>query len=190
MLAIAWNTFLNAVHHDIWLCCVSVPVLVARFSTNISWHTKYIRNIWYIFPKFYEVLCLSFLTPGMPHKACYLEFLVFWRQAIVACPIESTDFVVFLALNDFLNIAKSHINTFLFKVLVAFFWCMDGLYIILIIKACGIRIEPCRLDDTLEKLFRMNHWWNPGQSASHRSSSESNLALKSSGSMASAIPYS
>ena len=28
---------------------------------------------------------------------------------------------------------------------------MDGLYIILIIKACRIRIEPCRLDDTLEK---------------------------------------
>ena len=180
MLTIAWNSFLNVVRHDVWLCCVSVPVLVARFSTNISWHTKYIRNIWYIFPKFSEVLCLPFLTPGMPHTACYLEFLVFWRQAIVACPIESTDFVVFLALNDFLNIAKSHLNTFPFKVLVAFFWCMDGLYIILIIKACGIRIEPCRLDDTLEKLFRMNHW----------SSSESNLALKSSGSMASAIPYS
>ena len=28
---------------------------------------------------------------------------------------------------------------------------MDGLYIILIIKACRIRIEPCRLDDTFEK---------------------------------------
>ena len=45
---------------------------------------------------------------------CYLEFSVFWRQKIVACPIERTDFVLFLALNDFLNIAKSYLNTFLF----------------------------------------------------------------------------
>ena len=132
-------------------CCVSVPVLVARFSANISWHTKCIRNIWYVFPKFSEVICLAFLTPAVPHMACYFEFSVFWRQAIVACPIESMDFVIFLTLHDFLNIAKSHLHTFLFKVLVAFFWCMDGLYIILIIKTCRIRIEPCRLDDTFEK---------------------------------------
>ena len=151
MLAISWSVFLNAVHHDISLCCVSVPVFVARFLTSISWDTKCIENIWYIFPKFSEVICLPFLTPGVLHMTCYLEFLVFWRQAIVTCSIESAHFVVFLALNDFLNIAKSHLNTFLFKVLVAFFWCMDGLYIILIIKACRIRIEPCRLDDTFEK---------------------------------------
>ena len=43
--------------------------------------------------------------------ACYLEFPVFWRQTIVACPIESTDFTIFLALNDFLNVAKSYHNT-------------------------------------------------------------------------------
>ena len=181
MLAIAWSAFLNVVHLDIWLCCLSVPVLVVRFLTSISWHTTCIRNIWYVFLKFSEVICLPFPTPGVPHMACYLEFSVFWRRAIVACPIESTDFVVFLALNDFLNIAKSHLNTFLFKVLVAFFWCMDGLYIILIIKACRIRTEPCSADwMTLSKnrdfLFWTNHWWNPGQSASHRSSSESNLA--------------
>ena len=66
------------------------------------------------------------------------------------------DFVIFLVLNDFLNIAKSHLNTFFFKVLVAFFWCMDGLYIIifyiiLIIKSSGVWIEPCRLDGAFEE---------------------------------------
>ena len=82
--------------------------------------------------------------------ACHLKFLVFQRQAIVACPIESMDFVIFLALNDFLNVATSHLNTFFFKVLAAFFCNMDGFYIILI-KACRIRIEPCRLDDAFEE---------------------------------------
>ena len=82
---------------------------------------------------------------------CYLEFRVFRRQTIVAWPIESTDLVIFLALNDFLNVAKSHLNTFLFKVLVVFFCCMDGIYIILIIKARRIRIESCRLNDTFEE---------------------------------------
>ena len=151
MLDIAWSAFLNAVYHDIWLCCVSIPALVAGFSTSISWHTKCIGNIWYAFPKFSKVICLPFLTPGVPHMACYLEFPVFQRQAIVACPIESTDFVIFLALNDFLNVTKSHLNTFFFKVLVAFFWCMNRLYIILIIKVRRIRIEPCRLDDAFKE---------------------------------------
>ena len=104
-----------------YLTVVFLSVLVARFSANISWHTKCIRNIWYVFPKFSEVICLAFLTPAVPHMACYFEFSVFCRQAIVACPIESMDFVIFLALHDFLNIAKSHLYTFLFKVLVAFF---------------------------------------------------------------------
>ena len=112
MLAISWSAFLNAVYHNIWLCYVSVPVLVAKFSTSISWHTKCIRNIWYVFPKFSEVICLPFLTPGVPHMACYLEFPIFQRFLEFACPIESMDFVIFLTLNDFLNIAKSHLNTF------------------------------------------------------------------------------
>ena len=86
----------------------------------------------------------------MLYNAGYCLKCFAWH-AIVACSIESARFVVFLALNDFLNIAKSHLNTFLFKVLLALFWCMDELYIILIIKACRIRIEPCRLDDTFEK---------------------------------------
>ena len=192
MLAIASSIFLNAVYHDIWLCCASVPVLVAGALTSISLHTKCIGNIWHIFPKLPEVICLPFLTPGVPRMACYLEFPVFQRQAIVAWSIENTDFVIFLLLNDFLNVGNSYLSTFFFKVLVAFFWCMDGLYITLIIKARRIRIEPCRLDDAFDeqKLFPTNHWWNPGQCASHRSSSESNLALKSSGSIASTIPYS
>ena len=112
MLAISWSAFLNVVYHDIWLCYVSVPVLVAKFSTSISWHTKCIRNIWYVFPKFSEVICLPFLTPGVQHMACYLEFPIFQRFLEFACPIESTDFVISLTLNDFLNIAKSHLNTF------------------------------------------------------------------------------
>ena len=112
---------------------------------------KCIRHIWYVFLTFSELICLPFLTPVVPHMACYLEFLVFGRQAIVTCHIESTDFVIFLALIDFRTFAKSHVNTFFFKVLVAFFWCIDGLYIILIIKACRIWIEPCRLDDTFKE---------------------------------------
>ena len=56
-----------------------------------------------------------------------------------------------MILNDFLNVAKSNLNTFFFKVLVALFSWMDGLYINLVIKACGIQIEPCRLDDSLEE---------------------------------------
>ena len=121
MLAIASSVFLNSVYHDIWFCCASVPVLVAGVLTSISWHTKCIENIWHIFPKFSEVICLPFLTPGVLHMACYLQFPVFQRQAIVACSIENTDFVIFLALNDFLNVGKSHLSTFFFKVLVAFF---------------------------------------------------------------------
>ena len=148
MLPIAWSAFVSAVYYNIWLCCVSVPVLVAKYLTSISWHMKCIGNIWYIFPKFSEVICFLFLTLLVPRMACYLEFPVFRRQAIVVCPI---DFVVFLALNDFLNVANGHLKTFFFKVLVAFFWCMDGLFIILIIKARRIRIEPCRLDDAFEE---------------------------------------
>ena len=84
-------------------------------------YRKYCGNIWYVFPKFSEVICLPFLTLGVPHMACYLEFLVFRRQAIVAYPIESMNFVIFLARNDFLNVSKSHLNSFFLKVLVAFF---------------------------------------------------------------------
>ena len=116
---------------------------------------------WYIFPIFFEVVCLPFLTPGVLNIACHLEFPVFRRQTIVAFLIESTDFVIFFALNDFLDVAKSHFNTFFFKVLVAFFCRMSGLYIILIIKAHRIRTEPCRLDDTFQNrdfLFRTKHW--------------------------------
>ena len=80
MLAIAWSAFLNAVYHDICLCCVSVLVLIAEFSTSISWQTKFIGNIRYVFPKFSEVICLPFLTPGVPHMACHLEFPVSWDQ--------------------------------------------------------------------------------------------------------------
>ena len=151
ILAITWSAFLSVVYHDIWICCVSVPVLVAGFLTSLSWHAKCIRIIWYVFPTFSEVICLPFLSSGVPHLTCYLEFRVFRRQTIVAWPIESTDLVIFLALNDFLNVAKSHLNTFLFKVLVVFFCCMDGIYIILIIKAGRIRIESCRLNDTFEE---------------------------------------
>ena len=82
---------------------------------------------------------------------CYLEFLVLERQTIVAYPTESTDFVIFLGLNDFLNAAKGDHNTFFFKVLVAFFCRIDGLYIIMIIKVHRIRTEPCRLDDAFEE---------------------------------------
>ena len=104
MLAIAWSAFLNAVYHDVWLCCISVYVLVAGFSTSISWYTESIKNIWYIFHNFSEVICLSFRVSEVPHKACYLKFLVFRRQAIASCRIESTFFsVIFLALNDFLK---------------------------------------------------------------------------------------
>ena len=51
------------------------------------------------------------------------------------CPTASMDF---LALDDFLNAAKSCLNNFIFKVLVAFFCHMGGLYIVFIIKACRI----------------------------------------------------
>ena len=63
--------------------------------------------------------------------ACHLEFPVFRRQTIPPCPIESTDFVLFLALNDFLDVAKSHLNIFCLKVLVTFLCGVDGLYIVL-----------------------------------------------------------
>ena len=106
---------------------------------------------WYIFPKFFEVVCLPLLTPGVLNIACHLEFPIFRRQTIVAFLIESTDFVIFFVLNDFLDVAKSHFNTFFFKVLVAFFCLMNGLCIILIIKARRIRTEPYRLDDTFQE---------------------------------------
>ena len=109
------------------------------------------QKYWNVFPKFSKVICLPFLTPGVPHMASHLEFLVFPRQAIVSCPLESMDFVIFIVLNDFLNVAKSHFNTSFLKVLVAFFCRMDGLYIILVIKARRIRTEPCRLDDPFEE---------------------------------------
>ena len=144
---------------------VFLSVLIAGFSSSISWHTKCIGNIWYVFPKYSEVICLPFLTPGLSHMACHLECPVFWRQTIVVCPIESTDFVNFLSLNDFLNVAKSHLNTFFFKVLVAFFYRIDVLYIVLIIKARRIRIETCGLDNAFEEQrlsFRTNHWLNLG----------------------------
>ena len=121
VLDIAWHAFVSGIYHDIWLCCVSVPVLVAGFLTSISWHAKCIGNIWYVFSKFSEVMCLPFLTSGLSHMGCYLEFPVFQRHAIIVCPIGSIDFVIFLVLNDFLNVAKRHLNTFFFKVLVAFF---------------------------------------------------------------------
>ena len=53
-------------YHNIWLCCVSVPVLVATFSTSISCHTICIGNILYKFPTFSEVIWLPFLTPRLP----------------------------------------------------------------------------------------------------------------------------
>ena len=50
MLAIAWSAFLNAVYHNIWLCWVPVPLLVAGFSSSISWYTKCIGNTWQLGP--------------------------------------------------------------------------------------------------------------------------------------------
>ena len=102
--------------------------------------------------------CLHFITPGMPPMACYLEFLVFPWNTKVASPRESRDFIIFLAMNDFLNVAKSHLNTLFFKVLVALFRYMNVLYVILIKRAQRIQTEPCRLDDALkkQKLFISN----------------------------------
>ena len=99
MLAIIWNSFFNAAYHNVWLCCIPVPVLVAMFPTTKSWHTKCIG----IFPKFSELMCLPVLTLGVPHMACNLQILAFRKQAIYACPIESTEVVVSLPLDDFLS---------------------------------------------------------------------------------------
>ena len=100
---------------------------------------KYLAT-WSVFPKFSEVICLPFLTPGVPHMACHMKFRVFWRQAIVACPIESTDFVIFLALNDFLNVAQSHPNTF--------FLSFGNVFLS---HWHRIRIEFCRLNGSFKE---------------------------------------
>ena len=98
-----WSTAISG-------CVVFLSLSCVGSSTSISWHTKCIGNTWYVFPKSSEVIYLPFFTPGMPHMVCHLEMPVFQRQAIVACPIESTDFVIFHATTNTSHTQRSYLT--------------------------------------------------------------------------------